>query len=155
LRGIGVTAAALLVAFLVGFAVRGGGDDRESAVRHTCAATDLRFIETAKTNMTALGIWAAGYKSGEIEPEEVAKEARGAAKRVGYVDPMDPSLRHAQKLMNAMFTEYGEAVALYAKGKDAGERMYRAYGLANFAREVLLEAQPELAKHGCDVGPLL
>lgn len=105
--------------------------------------------------MTALGIWAAGYKNGEIEPGEVAKEARGAAKRVGYVKPTDPSLREAQKLMNAMFSEYGEAVALSAKGKEAGERMHRAYGLANFAREVLVEAQPELAKRGCDVGPLL
>jgi hypothetical protein len=33
--------------------------------------------------------------------------------------------------------------------------MHRAYGLANFAREVLLEAQPELAKRGCDVTSLL
>ena len=33
--------------------------------------------------------------------------------------------------------------------------MHRAYGLANFAREVLLEAQPALAKFGCDVGALL
>jgi len=33
--------------------------------------------------------------------------------------------------------------------------MFRAYGLANFAREILVEAQPELAKRGCDVAPLL
>jgi len=54
-----------------------------------------------------------------------------------------------------MFTEYGEAVTLHAEGKDSGERMYRAYGLANFARDVLAEAQPALQHAGCDVGPLL
>jgi hypothetical protein len=55
-----------------------------------------------------------------------------------------------------MFNEYGDAVRLQSKGKpDAGARMYRAYGLANFARDVLQQAQPALAKHGCDVAPLL
>jgi hypothetical protein len=54
-----------------------------------------------------------------------------------------------------MFNEYGEAVILHAKGKDAGERMYRAYGLANFARDVLAEAQPALQPQGCDVAALL
>ncbi len=39
--------------------------------------------------------------------------------------------------------------------RQAGEHMHSAYGLANFAREVLLEAQPELAKRGCDVTALL
>ena len=105
--------------------------------------------------MTALGIWAAGYKSGDIEPAQIVAQARDAAKRIGYVEPKDPSLLEAQQLIVPMFTEYGEAVRLYAKGKDAGERMYRAYGLANFAREVLLEAEPELAPRGCDVGALL
>jgi hypothetical protein len=33
--------------------------------------------------------------------------------------------------------------------------MHRAYGLANFAREVLTQAQPGLARYGCDVTPLL
>jgi hypothetical protein len=33
--------------------------------------------------------------------------------------------------------------------------MHRSYGLANFAREILADAQPVLAKHGCDVCPLL
>ena len=48
-----------------------------------------------------------------------------------------------------------EAVTIQAKGGDAGERMYRAYGLANFAHDVLTQAQPALFKRGCDVGPLL
>ena len=54
-----------------------------------------------------------------------------------------------------MFTEYGEAVTLYAEGKDSGERVFRAHGLANFARDVLAEAQPALQQEGCDVAPLL
>jgi hypothetical protein len=33
--------------------------------------------------------------------------------------------------------------------------MYRAYGLANFAHDVLVQAQPDLLERGCDVGPLL
>ena len=54
-----------------------------------------------------------------------------------------------------MFNEYGEAVRLQSEGKEAGERMYRAYGLANFAHDVLAQAQPDLLERGCDVGPLL
>ncbi len=154
MRRIGVTAAALVLAFVIGFAVRGGGT--EDALAHTCSATDKRFIKTVGTNMTALGVWAEGYKSGAIEPEDVARQARDAAKRVKYVKPRDPSLRHAQRLIDAMFNEYGHAVSLAAKERArAGEHMHRAYGLANFAREVLVEAQPALAKQGCDVGPLL
>ena len=66
-----------------------------------------------------------------------------------YTEPHDPSLLRAQCLIDAMFLEYGDAVAHLAKGKpDAGKRMFRAYGLANFAREILVEAQPELAKRG-------
>ena len=150
LRRIGVTAATLVLALAASGC---GGAERPRA--HSCGATDKRFITTASTNMTALGIWAAGYKSGDIEPQEIVQQARDAAKRVGYVKPHDPSLREAQQLIVPMFAEYSEAVRLYSKGKDAGDRMYRAYGLANFARDVLLEAGPALAKRGCDVAPLL
>lgn len=150
MRGIGVTAATLALAFAAS-----GCGGAEQARAHSCGATDKRFITTASTNMTALGLWAAGYKSGDIEPRQIVEQARDAAKRVGYVKPNDPSLREAQQLLIPMFTEYGEAVRLYAKGHDASDRMYRAYGLANFARDVLLDAQPDLAARGCDVGALL
>jgi hypothetical protein len=33
--------------------------------------------------------------------------------------------------------------------------MHRAYGLANFARDVLAQAQPALQREGCNVAPLL
>ncbi len=153
-RRIGVLAAALVIAFTIGFAARGGGGG-EAAPPHSCGATDKRFIKTATINMTELGIWGAAYRDGSAEPETVAAEARAAAKRVAYVQPRDPSLVKAQRLMSAMFSEYGAAVELYGEGKSAGERMYRAYGLANFARDVLADAQPALSARGCDLSPLL
>ena len=154
LRGIGLSAAALVLAFAIGFAMHGGGTAH--ATGHTCSATDKRFIETASTNMTALGVWADGYKTGEIGAAEVVKEARDAAKRVDYVKPHDPSLKLSQRLIGSMFREYGQAVALGAKAKtSAGEHMNRAYGLAGFARQVLTQAKPALAKRGCSVDPLL
>lgn len=154
MRRIGVTAAALVLAFGVGFALRGGGT--EGAYAHSCSATDKRFIQAATTDMAALSVWAEGYKAGEIEAEEVARQASDAAKRVGYVKPRDPALKLSQRLINAMFREYGEAVSVGPKERRrAGLHMHRAYGLANFARDVLVEAQPALARHGCDVTPLL
>jgi hypothetical protein len=42
-----------------------------------------------------------------------------------------------------------------ARGRDAGKHIFHAYGLANFAHDVLAEAEPGLAKRGCDVAPLL
>jgi hypothetical protein len=57
-RGIGVTAAALVLAFGIGFAMRGG--EGEAAYAHSCSATDKRFIQTATNDMTALSIWAEG-----------------------------------------------------------------------------------------------
>ncbi|MBW3592723.1 MAG: hypothetical protein KY396_03420 [Actinobacteria bacterium] len=154
MRKIGVIAAALVVAFSIGFASR-GTDGREASRPHSCGATDKRFIRTASINMTELGIWGAAYKDGSAGAEAVAEEARAAAKRVAYVTPLDPSLVKAQRFMTAMFSEYGEAVELYGEGKKAGDRMYRAYGLANFARDVLVDAQPALSARGCDLSPLL
>ena len=105
--------------------------------------------------MNAFNELADGFRSGSIGAEEIALEAFDAAARVGRTEPRDPALRQAQKYLDAMFTEYGEAVTLYAEGKDSGDRMYRAYGLANFARDVLAQAQPALQREGCDVAPLL
>ena len=105
--------------------------------------------------MTGLGALTADYQSGQAEPKDVAQQAFDAAVRVQHTDPKDPSLKAAQKYLDAMFQEYGTAVTIQAKGGDAGERMYRAYGLANFAHDVLLQAQPALSERGCDVAPLL
>lgn len=154
MRKLGITAALLLLVLGLGFAVLGGG--AETAEAHSCSATDKRFIETARTNMAALSVWSEGFRKGEIGADEVAQEAVDAAKRVTYVKPLDPALKQSQALMDGMFREYGRAVTLAAKERErAGFHMHRAYGLADFARDVLLQAQPELMKRGCDVEPLL
>jgi len=105
--------------------------------------------------MIGLGVLNADYQSGAVEPKDVSQEAFDSALRIQHSDPKDPSLKTAQRYLDAMFQEYGAAVTIQAKGGDVGERMYRAYGLANFAHDVLTQAQPALYKQGCDVGPLL
>jgi hypothetical protein len=151
LRATGLTAALLALTI-----VAGGCTETRAAVGHSCGALDKRFLETAGVNMTALGMLAEGFQTGAMTYGEVVDEAQAAAKRIGHVTPRDPSLRKAQTLISAMFREYGDAVELQSNGKpEAGERMYRAYGLANFARDVLQQAQPALAERGCDVAPLL
>jgi hypothetical protein len=150
LRRISVIAATLCL-----LACASGCSGAGATLTHSCGANDRRFIQTASIDVTALGSLSADYQSGNAGPDEVAQEAFDAAQRVTHVKPRDPSLRTAQKYLDAMFNEYGKAVTLQAEGKDAAERMYRAYGLANFAHDVLAQAQPELLQRGCDVGPLL
>lgn len=147
---IGLTAAALVLAF-----TSAGCGGQRDPLAHSCGATDQKFLRTASADVTAFNELADQFRAGEVTPEEIAEEAFTAAKRVAHVEPRDPSLRQAQKYLDAMFTEYGEAVTLHAEGKTSGQRMFRAYGLANFARDVLAEAQPALQREGCDVAPLL
>lgn len=150
LRRISVIAATLFL-----LACTAGCTGSSEARGHSCGSMDKRFIATASVDVTALGSLTADYQSGLAGPDEVAQEAFDAAERVTHVKPRDPSLRTAQKYLDGMFREYGEAITLQAKGEDGGERMYRAYGLANFAHDVLAQAQAELLSKGCDVGPLL
>ena len=150
LRRVGLTAAALILAFTAG-----GCGRAEEPFAHSCVATDRKFLETANLNVTAFNDLSVDFRAGEVAAEEIAAEAFSAADRLGHVKPRDPSLKQAQKYLDSMFNEYGEAVTLHAKGKNPGERMQRAYGLANFARDVLAEAQPALQAEGCDVAPLL
>jgi len=148
----GLSAAALP---LVGLCLLVAGCAQASASAHTCSATDQDFIQTAQLNVTALNVWADGYLHGSVKPLVVVKQARNAAKIVSSTSPSDPSLEKTKFLMNAMFNEYATAVLVKAKHKDPGRHIYRAYGLANFAHDVLSEAQPALGARGCDVGPLL
>jgi hypothetical protein len=150
LRRIGVIAATLV---LVALSTGCGGE--KSVHGHSCGPTDQKFIQTASTDMTGLGVLNADYQSGAVKAKDVSQQAFDASVRIQHTDPKDPSLRTAQRYLDAMFQEYGTAVTIQAKGGDAGERMYRAYGLANFAHDVLAQAQSALNKRGCDVGPLL
>ena len=150
LRRFGVIAATLVFV-----AASAGCGESKVAHGHVCTATDQKFIQTVSVDMTALGQLTTDYRNGEAQAKDLAQQAFDSAVRVQHTDPEDPSLRTAQTYLNAMFEEYGTAVTIQAKGGDAGERMYRAYGLANFAHDTLLQAQPALYKRGCDVGPLL
>jgi hypothetical protein len=145
--GLAVFAAAVLFT---------GGDRADgAAVAHTCSATDRQFIRVAELNMVALGIWGENYRQGSATATQVVREAEKAAARVGRLEPRDPSLKKTKTLVTGVFNEYGRAMAAKAKKRDAGPHMYRAYGLANFAHDVLVDAAPELRRRGCDVSALL
>jgi len=151
LYGLGLLLASVLaLTYTTSSRAKSGGP-----VSHTCSVTDRAFIDGAKTNVDAVDLWGQQYLDGDAGPAEVAAEAARAAKIVGAARPTDPSLTQARNLLVAMFTAYRGAMEQRAKHRDAGDQIFHAYGLANFAHDVLLKAEPALAKHGCDVSPLL
>ena len=150
---IGLIAAGL--ALLAAVVLATNGHARSASVEHTCSAADRQFIQKTELNMTALGIWSEDYRRGEATEAEVAAEARRAARRVETLKPSDPSLRQAKLYVAGMFAEYGRGLAAKAKQKNAATHVYRAYGLANFAHDVLADAAPALRRRGCDVSSLL
>jgi len=151
LYGLGLLlASALALTYATSSGAKSGGP-----VSHTCSVTDRAFINGAKTNVDAVDLWGQQYLDGEATPADVAAESARAAKIVGATTPTDPSLAQTRKLLVAMFTAYGKAMEQRAKHRDAGNQIFHAYGLANFAHDVLLNAGPALAKRGCDVAPLL
>ena len=131
-----------------------GGKGR-AAVIHTCSATDRQFIDTAQLNMAALGSLSEDYLHGNAKPDDVILETQSAVDGLLNTGPSDPSLSKTRAILGAMFTEYGRAIRADKHHHDPGKYIYRAYGLANFAHDVLAQAQPALAKRGCDVSPLL
>jgi hypothetical protein len=58
-------------------------------------------------------------------------------------------------LMQAMFGQYARAIVAKEHHKDSGKYIFRAYGFANFAHDILVQAQQPLLAHGCDIRPLL
>jgi len=153
-RRLGLTAAGLIAMLTVALSLAHAGRAKPS-LAHTCSAPDRQFIQAARTNMTALGIWADQYQSGDADGDDVVREATRAAKMVHALGPTDPSLRQTKRLMVGMLTEYAKAVRLQEHKGNAGPHMYRAYGLANFAHGVLENAQPALSARGCDLSSLL
>ena len=151
-----ITAAAGLAASLVVVAslvvLDGNGN---AAVSHTCSATDRQFLGTAQLNMAALGTLSQDYLDGDAKADDVILETESAVTSLVNTNPSDPSLAKTQKIMRAMFLEYGRAIRADKRHHDPGKYIYRAYGLANFAHDVLAQAKPALAKRGCDVSPLL
>ena len=154
MRRLGLTAAGLLVIVTVALSLATSGRAKPSVV-HTCSATDRQFIETARTNMTAIELWSEQNQSGDASDSDVVDQAHSAAKIMRGTGPTDYSLRQTQRLVVGMLTEYARGMQAHEKHRDAGPHMYRAYGLANFAHTVLMRAQQPLAGLGCDVRPLL
>ena len=151
LYGLGLLLASVLaLTYATTSRAKSGGP-----VRHTCSVTDRAFIEAAKTNMAAVELWGQQYVEGDASPGDVGAQSGRAAKIVAATAPTDPSLGQTRKLLVGMFSEYREAMEQHAKHRDAGDHIFHAYGLANFAHDVLLAAEPALARRGCDVSALL
>lgn len=132
-----------------------GGKGRAAVVRHTCSATDRQFIARAQLNMAALGSLSQDYLHGDAKADDVIEQTEAAITGILNTNPSDPSLSKTRAILRAMFLEYGRAIRADKQQRDPGKYIYRAYGLANFAHDILAQAQPALAKRGCDVSPLL
>ena len=141
--------------FAAGAAVLLLGGNGHAAVSHTCSATDRQFMSVAQLNLAALGSLSEDYLHGDAKPADVLGQTQMAVTGLGNTNPSDPSLSKTRAIMRAMFVEYGRAIRADAHHKDPGKYIYRAYGLANFAHDVLSDAKPGLMQRGCDVTPLL
>jgi hypothetical protein len=152
-----ITAAAgLAVAiFAMGSLVLLVGGKGNAAVAHTCSATDRQFIGAAQLNMAALGSLSEDYLRGDARADDVIEQTKSSLVVLHNTNPSDPSLSKTRAILRAMFLEYGRAIRADKQKKDPGKYIYRAYGLANFAHDVLSQAKPALAERGCDVSPLL
>jgi hypothetical protein len=151
-RAYRITAAALILGVTPFFA---GCARMAATVKHTCSATDRQFLATTQLNMDMLGYWSSNLASGDANAGEVIAETKRVAARVDATAPTDPSLSQTRQIVRAMLAEYWRAVAASSHHREAGTHMMRAYGLANFAHDVLSQAQPALAAQGCNVSALL
>ena len=153
-----ITAAAglaMAIFVVASFVVLDNTGTSKAAVSHTCSATDRQFLGAAELNMAALGTLSQDYLQGDAKADDVILQTDSAVTSLLNTNPSDPSLSKAQKIMRAMFLEYGRAIRADKHHHDPGKYIYRAYGLANFAHDILSQAKPALAKRGCDVSPLL
>jgi hypothetical protein len=153
-----ITAAAglALAIFAMGSLVLVIGSQGNAApISYTCTPTDRQFIGAAQLNMAALGALSEDYLRGDAKAAEVIDQANTAVTAMVNANPSDTSLSKTRSILRAMFSEYGRAIRADARKKNPGKYIYRAYGLANFAHDILAKARPGLAKRGCDVSPLL
>ena len=151
------TAAAglALAIFAAGSLVLLVGGKGNAAVAHTCSATDRQFISAAQLNMAALGSLSEDYLRGDAKAPDVIEQTQSSVSTLDNTNPSDPSLSKTRTILRAMFLEYGRAITADQKKRDPGKYIYRAYGLANFAHDILSKARPALLKRGCDISPLL
>jgi hypothetical protein len=131
-----------------------GGTGQAQTV-HVCSPTDRQFIDVAQLNMASLSSASEDYLHGHEKAGAVIDTAAVALQNVKGTHPQDPSLGKTRAILSAMFVEYGKAIRADAKRRNPGQYIYRAYGLANFAHDVLSQAAGPLKQRGCDVTPLL
>jgi hypothetical protein len=132
-----------------------GGNSKAAAIRHTCSATDRQFLGAAQLNMAALGALSQDFLQGDAQADDVILQTDSAITSLLNTNPSDPSLSKTRTILRAMFLNYGRAIRADKHHSNPGKYIYRAYGLANFAHDILAQAKPALAKRGCDVSPLL
>ena len=147
--GLGSAIVALVVLVLF------TGGNGNAQVIHTCSPTDKQFIDVAALNMDSLSSDSEDWLHGATKANTVIDTTRTSLNNVRDTHPEDPSLSQTKAILAAMFVEYGKAINADAHHKDPGHYIYRAYGLANFAHDVLVQAREALRARGCDVSPLL
>jgi hypothetical protein len=150
-----VAGLALAVAALAFVNLVLGPTGGQASVAHTCYPVDRQFIVSAQLNMAALEDTADQYLRGQAKSGEVIQGTKDAMRSLANTRPADPSLTRTKLLLHAMFLEYQKAVRATEHHKSAGRHIYRAYGLANFAHDLLVHEQKPLAAQGCDVTSLL
>lgn len=149
-------AAGLAVAiFAMGSLVLLVGGKGRAAVVHTCSATDRQFIGAAQLNLAALSSLSEEYVRGDAKAADVIQQTESSIVVLHNTNPSDPSLSKTRAILRAMFLEYERAIRADQRKRDPGQYIYRAYGLANSAHDILSQARPALAERGCDVSPLL
>jgi hypothetical protein len=150
----GLTAAGLLLAAVV-LVAGGRAEPARTSVAHSCGALDQEFIRAAVLSNTEIELLGQSLVSGDMSASDAISETRSAALGVRNTTPRDPSLKLAKVLMHGMFVEYGRAIRAQWKGGNPGAHMYRSYNLANYAHQVLTDAEPPLSQQGCPMRALL
>ena len=107
-----------------------------------------QFLGAAQLNMAALGSLSQDYLQGDAKADDVILQADSAVTSLLNTNPSDPSLSKTRTILRAMFLNYGRAIRADKHHHDPGKYIYQAYGLANFAHDVLSQAEPALAKRG-------
>jgi hypothetical protein len=151
----GLTAAGLVLTAVVLVAGGRAQPARTSPTQHLCGAVDKQFIRAAALSNTQLAMLGHDYMAGDLGPKSAIAQADDAALAIEVTAPHDPSLKLTRVLMRGMLVEYGRAIHAQWKGGNPGKHMYRSYSLANYAHQVLTDAQPKLEPQGCSVGELL
>ena len=131
------------------------GPAGQASVAHSCYPVDRQFIAAAELNMAALSAASEDYLDGHAKAAEVIAQAKTSLRGLRNTRPTDPSLTRTRLLLKVMFLEYQKAIVADAHHHSPGQHIYRAYGLANIAHDLLAAAQRPLKKRGCDVSPLL